>query len=79
MKKSEKKEVKKTEEKKEEKKEEEKKKVEFVGELKKEEVKEVKKNDNDDLAQIEKLAKMLEKGILTKEEFDFKKKKILGL
>jgi len=34
---------------------------------------------NDDVAQLEKLAELKDKGILTQEEFDAKKKEILGL
>jgi len=41
--------------------------------------KKVEEKKNDPLAELEKLAKLLDKGIITKEEFDFKKKKILGL
>jgi len=35
--------------------------------------------DDDQIAQLEKLAELKEKGVLTQEEFDAKKKEILGL
>jgi len=54
-------------------------KKEVVIDNKKVEVKKEEAKKDDEFTQIEKLAKMLEKGILTKEEFEFKKKKILGL